>query len=121
MSIFNSHIAQVKYHLRSALGNGSVFLCVGLGLSSKRTNLRFGQLLDLDLVGIWARIPPDVAIMDFQYSSFRHNEQGCDTKRNSFRDLQCTLIEASAGSIPIPSTRYLSTFGYRYRIDTFSK
>ena len=30
-------------------------------------------------------------------------------------------ITTSAGSISIPSTRYPSTFGYRYRIDTFSK
>ena len=31
------------------------------------------------------------------------------------------MINASAGSISIPSTRYPSTFGYRYRIDTFYK
>ena len=30
-------------------------------------------------------------------------------------------ISSSAGSISIPSTRYPSTFGYRYRIDTFFK
>ena len=31
------------------------------------------------------------------------------------------MTPSSAGSISIPSTRYPSTFGYRYRIDTFSK
>ena len=30
-------------------------------------------------------------------------------------------VSVSAGSIPIPSTRYPSTSGYWYRIDTFSK
>ena len=34
---------------------------------------------------------------------------------------QCFIDSVSVGSISIPSTRYSSTFGYRYRIDTFFK
>ena len=30
-------------------------------------------------------------------------------------------LRTSAGSVSIPSTRYPSTFEYRYRIDTLSK
>ena len=42
-----------------------------------------GYILDKNL----ARIPPGVATIDFQYPSFRHRVQGCDTKWNSFQDL----------------------------------
>ena len=50
------------------------------------------RLYRLGPIRDWARIPPDVATVHFQYPSFRHSTRPRDIKWNSFQNSRLIII-----------------------------